>query len=139
MRITRLLARRSLAVTPNHVTLVAILVGLCASLLASRGHWWSVAVAGVLLVFCFLIVPSVTAMLFSDRLGPRLAIGWTMGALVSAEGVLLSFYLDLPTGATIVGAFGSTLLVVAAARFVVRRLAHANSGTAGVVAPSGTR
>ena len=33
----------------------------------------SVAIAGVLLVFCFLIVPSVTAMLFSERLGPRLA------------------------------------------------------------------
>ncbi len=80
----------------------------------------SVAVAGVLLVFCFLIVPSVTAMLFSERLGPRLAIGWTMGALVSAEGVLLSFYLDLPTGATIVAAFGVTLLVVAAARLLFR-------------------
>jgi zinc/manganese transport system permease protein len=82
----------------------------------------SVAVAGVLLVFCFLIVPSVTAMLFSERLGPRLAIGWSMGALVSAEGVLLSFYLDLPTGATIVGAFGATLVVVAAARWIARRL-----------------
>lgn len=49
MRITRLLARRSLAVTPNHVTIAAILVGLCASLLASRGQWWSFALAGVLL------------------------------------------------------------------------------------------
>src|ERR1017187_7719886 len=39
----------------------------------------SVAVAGVLLVFCYLIVPSVGAMLFADKIGPRLAIGWTMG------------------------------------------------------------
>src|SRR6266851_2809767 len=38
----------------------------------------SVAIAGVLLVFCYLIVPSVGAMLFADRIGPRLAIGWTM-------------------------------------------------------------
>ncbi len=74
----------------------------------------SVAIAGVLLVFCFLIVPSVTAMLFAERLGPRLAIGWTMGALVSAVGVSFSFVLDLPTGATIVGTFGAALLVVAA-------------------------
>jgi zinc/manganese transport system permease protein len=73
----------------------------------------SVAIAGVLLVFCFLIVPSVTAMLFARRLGPRLAIGWTMGALVSAGGVTLSYTLDLPTGATIVGTFGVTLLVLA--------------------------
>ena len=50
----------------------------------------SVAIAGVLLVFCYLIVPSVGAMLFADRVGPRLAIGWTMGTLVSALGVYFS-------------------------------------------------
>jgi zinc/manganese transport system permease protein len=76
----------------------------------------SVAIAGVLLVFCFLIVPSVTAMLFSARLGPRLAIGWSMGALVSAGGVALSYALDLPTGATIVATFGGALLIVAGLR-----------------------
>jgi zinc/manganese transport system permease protein len=81
----------------------------------------SVAIAGVLLVFCFLIVPSVTAMLFSERLGVRLAIGWTMGALVSAGGVGLSFILDLPTGATIVATFGGVLLLVAGARVLIRR------------------
>ena len=48
----------------------------------------SVAIAGVLLVFCYLIVPSVGAMLYSERIGPRLAIGWTMGTLVSAIGVI---------------------------------------------------
>lgn len=81
----------------------------------------SVAIAGVLLVFCFLIVPSVTAMLFAERLGPRLAIGWTMGALVSAGGVTLSFLLDLPTGATIVGTFGAALLILAGYRRALRR------------------
>jgi phosphatidylglycerophosphate synthase len=49
MRITRVLARRSLAVTPNHVTVVAILVGVLAAFLVSRGTWACVAVAGVLL------------------------------------------------------------------------------------------
>jgi zinc/manganese transport system permease protein len=81
----------------------------------------SVAIAGVLLVFCFLIVPSVTAMLFSARLGARLAIGWTMGALVSAIGVGVSFELDLPTGATIVATFGAALLVLAAVRWAFWR------------------
>lgn len=80
----------------------------------------SVAIAGVLLVFCFLIVPSVTAMLFAERLGPRLAIGWTMGALVSAGGVGLSFLLDLPTGATIVATFGAALLILAGYRRAFR-------------------
>lgn len=81
----------------------------------------SVAIAGVLLVFSFLIVPSVSAMLFTDRLGPRLAIGWSMGAIVSAVGVYLSFVLDLPTGATIVATFGVALLLLAAVRPLVRR------------------
>src|SRR5262249_4250761 len=81
----------------------------------------SVAIAGVLLVFCFLIVPSVTAMLFSERLGPRLAIGWTMGALVSAGGVALSFALDPPTPPPIVATFGGTLLIVAGLRRALRR------------------
>src|SRR6202795_3205047 len=72
----------------------------------------SVAIAGVLLVFCYLIVPSVGAMLFADRIGPRLAIGWTMGTLVSALGVYLSVQLDTPTGATIVVTFGGVLIVM---------------------------
>jgi zinc/manganese transport system permease protein len=57
----------------------------------------SVAIAGVLLVFCYLIVPSVGAMLFADKIGRRLAIGWTMGTLVSALGIYFSVLLDLPT------------------------------------------
>jgi zinc/manganese transport system permease protein len=81
----------------------------------------SVAIAGVLLVFCFLIVPSVTAMLFAERLGPRLAIGWTMGAVVSAAGVALSFLLDLPTGAAIVATFGVALLLLSGVRLLMRR------------------
>jgi zinc/manganese transport system permease protein len=72
----------------------------------------SVAIAGVLLVFCYLVVPSVGAMLFADRIGRRLAIGWTMGTLVSALGVYFSVLLDLPTGATIVATFGGVLLVM---------------------------
>jgi zinc/manganese transport system permease protein len=72
----------------------------------------SVAIAGVLLVFCYLIVPSVGAMLFAERIGPRLAIGWTMGTLVSALGCYLSVALDLPTGATIVCTFGGVLVLM---------------------------
>jgi zinc/manganese transport system permease protein len=72
----------------------------------------SVAIAGVLLVFCYLIVPSVGAMLFADRVGRRLAIGWTMGTLVSALGVCFSVWLDLPTGATIVCTFGTVLVLM---------------------------
>lgn len=72
----------------------------------------SVAIAGVLLVFCYLIVPSVGAMLFADKIGRRLAIGWTMGTLVSALGVYFSVLLDLPPGATIVVTFGAVLILM---------------------------
>ena len=81
----------------------------------------SVSIAGVLLVFCYLIVPSVAAMLYADRVGPRLAIGWTMGTVVSALGVFLSLQLDLPTGATIVCTFGIVLAVMAALKPLIRR------------------
>jgi zinc/manganese transport system permease protein len=80
----------------------------------------SVAIAGVLLVFCYLIVPSVAAMLYADRIGPRLAIGWTMGTIVSALGVYLSLVLDLPTGATIVCTFGVVLILMAIGRVAVK-------------------
>src|SRR5215204_4385079 len=81
----------------------------------------SVSIAGVLLVFCYLIVPSVGAMLYAENIGPRLAIGWTMGTVVSALGVWLSLQLDLPTGATIVCTFGLVLILMAAMRPVFRR------------------
>ncbi|HEX2445879.1 MAG TPA: metal ABC transporter permease [Vicinamibacterales bacterium] len=81
----------------------------------------SVAIAGVLLVFCYLIVPSVAAMLYADRIGARLAIGWTMGTIVSALGVYLSLILDLPTGATIVCTFGLVLVLMAALKPVIVR------------------
>jgi len=82
----------------------------------------SVAIAGVLLVFCYLIVPSVAAMLYSDHIGKRLAIGWTMGTVVSALGIYLSVQFDLPTGATMVCTFGLVLVLMAAARpLFVRR------------------
>jgi zinc/manganese transport system permease protein len=85
----------------------------------------SVAIAGVLLVFCYLIVPSVGAMLFSDKIGKRLAIGWTMGTLVSALGVYLSLKIDLPTGATIVCTFGLVLAIMSIVRLMMRRSAVA--------------
>src|SRR5881296_3555787 len=84
----------------------------------------SVAIAGVLLVFCYLIVPSVGAMLFADRIGPRLAIGWTMGTVVSALGCWLSVKLDTPTGATIVVTFGAVLILMFLMHLIVHHRNH---------------
>jgi zinc/manganese transport system permease protein len=76
----------------------------------------SVAIAGVLLVFCYLIVPSVAAMLYAEGIGARLAIGWIMGTIVSVLGMYFSVAFDLPTGATIVCTFGLVLIVMAAVK-----------------------
>jgi hypothetical protein len=85
----------------------------------------SVSIAGVLLVFCYLIVPSVAAMMFADRVGARLAIGWTMGTVVSMLGMYFSVLFDSPTGATIVCTFGLVLVLMALVRPLVRRGARA--------------
>jgi zinc/manganese transport system permease protein len=71
----------------------------------------SVAVAGVLLVFSFLIIPAAIGVLYADAIGRQLAIGWIAGTLTSALGLAASFLFDLPTGATMVCMFGASLAV----------------------------
>ena len=76
----------------------------------------SVAVAGVLLVFSFLIVPAVIGFLFSDRMGAALAVGWAAGVAASMAGFGISVALDAPTGAAMVAAFAGVLLLAGALR-----------------------
>lgn len=70
----------------------------------------SVQIAGVFLVFTFLVVPAVMAELLHAR--RLLLTGWVLGAVISIGGTLLSYWLDLPTGATIVCTFGASLTVL---------------------------
>jgi zinc/manganese transport system permease protein len=79
----------------------------------------SVAVAGVLLVFSFLIVPAVIAFMYQARLGPRIAVAWAVGTACSAAGMLLSYYGDLPTGPSVVSCFAG-LVVLAALAHTIR-------------------
>jgi len=69
----------------------------------------SVALAGVLLVFSFLIIPACIGVLHAEALPRQLATGWIAGALAGAAGLAASYLLDLPTGATMVCAFGAAL------------------------------
>jgi len=80
----------------------------------------SVSIAGVLLVFSYLVIPSVVAVLFADGIGARLAIGWTVGTVVSATGVSLSYFQDLPSGPTIVVVFGVFLACAGILHHVLR-------------------
>jgi zinc/manganese transport system permease protein len=69
----------------------------------------SVAIAGVLLVFSFLIAPAAIGVIFARSFAIQLAIGWAVGTLTSAVGLAASFAFDLPTGAAMVCAFGGAL------------------------------
>jgi zinc/manganese transport system permease protein len=96
------------AMTPGQVRRWDFLFYLTFGLVVTQ----SVAVAGVLLVFSYLIVPSVIAMLLANRRPSRLAVGWITGILVSVAGMAASYQLDLPTGATVVTTFGIALAAV---------------------------
>jgi len=74
---------------------------------------FAVRVAGVLLVFGFLIVPAVIGTLLGKSFISRLTIGWITGVLVSLIGSYLSYALDFPTGGMVVVTLGVALLVVA--------------------------
>ena len=99
-----------------------------------RVRWWdflfyatfgvvvtsSVEIAGVLLVFSFLIVPAVCGALLARTTGRRLAVGWLVGTVTSMAGIAASYGWDLPTGATVVCAFGVSLAVCALLRWRLR-------------------
>jgi len=72
----------------------------------------SVRIAGVLLVFSYLIVPALAGILLGGGIGARLFIGWVFGTGVSVLAMIASAALDLPTGATVVCAFGVSLLAL---------------------------
>ena len=76
----------------------------------------SVKIAGVLVVFAFLIVPPTCAILFSNNAKARLIMGWIIGFIVSALGMAISYFLDFPTGASVVCAFGVTLVILVLAK-----------------------
>src|SRR5213082_122533 len=91
-----------------------------------RVRWWDflfyvvfglvvtsfVRIAGVLLVFSYLIVPAVCGINLANRTGYRLLIGWVIALIGGVGGLFLSFWWDLPSGAAIVCTFGALLILV---------------------------
>jgi zinc/manganese transport system permease protein len=80
----------------------------------------SVRIAGVILVFTYLVVPAVAAILFCRTVRGRLLFGWMFGVVGSVLGLVVSVQGDLPTGASIVAAFGTLLAGCAAWRQLLR-------------------
>lgn len=80
----------------------------------------STELAGVLLVFSFLIVPAICGVLLGSSIRTRLLIGWACGMLSSLAGISASYAFDFPTGATVVCAFGLVLVTCALLRSAIR-------------------
>jgi zinc/manganese transport system permease protein len=97
----------------------------------------SVRVAGVLLVFTFLVVPAAIAALLARGVAARLTLGWAAGVLVSGAGLVASYRWDLPTGATVVAAFGAALAVTAMALGVRATVAVVRARGLAALAPAG--
>jgi len=83
---------------------------------------FSVPIAGVLLVFSFLVVPAAVAFQFTRGQRTLAAISWIAGTLASAGGLWLSFRYDLPTGPVIVCMFGVVLLAAYGLRRALGRV-----------------
>ena len=71
-----------------------------------------VRIAGVLLVFSYLIVPAVCGINLARSTRARLLLGWIVATLGGIGGLFWSFYGDLPSGAAIVCTFGVLLVIV---------------------------
>jgi len=74
---------------------------------------FAVRLAGVVVVFCFLIIPAALSALFAERWHIRLFVAWAAGALASVAGLLFSQYLDFSAGVS-VALFLGVLLVLCA-------------------------
>lgn len=90
----------------------------------------SVGIAGVLLVFSYLVIPAVIAQMWADTIRGRLILGWGLAILASLVGILWSFYADYPTGPAIVVTLAFFLIASGALYYVfysvtrTRALAH---------------
>src|SRR5262245_32868 len=67
----------------------------------------SVRIAGVLLVFSYLIVPAAIAGLVAHNLVRRLVLAWALGATLTALGLFAAWTWDLPPRPAIVAAIGA--------------------------------
>ncbi len=76
----------------------------------------SVKMAGIMLVFSFLIIPVVCAMIFVQSFKSILFFGWIIGFAGSSLGLVSSAKLDLPTGAAVVTCFGLILIFLVSIR-----------------------
>jgi zinc/manganese transport system permease protein len=80
----------------------------------------SVQIAGVLLVFGFLVIPAVAGLMATQRTGLALAVGWIFGFAGSLVGLVGSIRFDLPAAPSILVSLTGLLFLLGMA-LAVRR------------------
>jgi len=83
----------------------------------------AVNVAGVLVIFSFLIIPSVFALMFSSSWMKRLLIGWGVGLFSIIAGLLFSYRFDFSCGPSIISVLGVLLIIGALIKRSIRKTA----------------
>jgi zinc/manganese transport system permease protein len=73
----------------------------------------AVRIAGVVVVFAFLIIPATTSALFSSRWGTRMLVAWSVAVIASIGGLLFGYYLDFSLGPAIALFLGGALIIAA--------------------------
>lgn len=82
----------------------------------------AVQIAGVLLVFGFLVIPAVAGLMATSRTVPALAIGWIFGFVASVAGLLASVKWDMPAAPSILVMLSGMLVVHGVLVMVYRRV-----------------
>ncbi|MBN2135840.1 MAG: metal ABC transporter permease [Acidobacteria bacterium] len=82
----------------------------------------SVKVAGILLVFSYLVIPAIAAMFFMKSISGKLIFGWIFGSIGSLLGVIFSAKYDFPTGASIIAVLAMMFIVTVIVQRIVNRL-----------------
>jgi len=73
----------------------------------------AVQIAGVVVVFAYLIIPATISAIFSSRLTIQLIIVWTASITASIMGLLFAYYLDFSIGPAIALFLGCELIIAA--------------------------
>jgi zinc/manganese transport system permease protein len=109
-----------------------------------RVRWWDflfyivfglvvtsfVRIAGVLLVFSYLIVPAVCGINLANQIRNRFLLGWIVALIGGVAGLFLSYWWDLPSGAAMVCTFGALLILISFIGLWRRRVRFVSNASA---------
>lgn len=79
----------------------------------------SVKIAGVFVVFTWLVIPAVIALFFVSRMWVAATVAVIAGWVLSLLGLYISQRFDWPTGASIVIAFGAAVAIAYVVRLII--------------------